>query len=71
METLLCGKFKIIGKWGFGQGFADMVNNAMFLSGKEENDLYLKVLECSNQMQRVFDEAGLSDSMIFVAVRED
>ena len=71
METLLCGKFKIIGKWGFGQGFADMVNNAMFLSGKEENDLYLKVLECSNQMQRVFDEAGLSDSMIFVAVREE
>lgn len=70
MDLMLAGKFRMIGKWGFGQGFTDIVNNAMLISGCPEDELYLKVLECSNPVQKVLDESELSDAMIYVAVKE-
>lgn len=70
MNILLEGKFRLIGKWGFGQGYTDMVNNAMLINGRSEDELYLKMLECNNSIQKIFDEAGLSDAMIYVAIKE-
>lgn len=70
MDILLNGKFRLIGKWGFGQGFTDIVNNAMLINGRSEDELYLKMLGCNNSVQKVFDEAGLSDTMIYVAIKE-
>lgn len=68
MDCLLEGKFRMIGKWGFGQGFADIVNNAVMLSDMYHKRLYQQLLDCSNKVQKVLDESGLSDSMIFAAV---
>lgn len=40
LEMLLAGKFEIIAIWEFGQGFTDMINNAMILSGMKSCEMY-------------------------------
>lgn len=66
---LLQNKFQVIGKWGFGQGYTDLVNNAMIMAGVEENILYDRLIDLSNKIQPVFDAEGLSDQILVVAVK--
>lgn len=70
IDILFDGKFRMVGKWGFGQGFTDIINNALLISGRPVDEVYTKMLDCSNPIQKILDEAGLSDTMIYVAVKE-
>lgn len=67
IEYLLKGKAEIIGKWGFGQGFVDILDNAMFSADIDTDKIYNKLLGLSNQVQKIIDENGLSDTMIYIA----
>jgi 2-polyprenyl-3-methyl-5-hydroxy-6-metoxy-1,4-benzoquinol methylase len=69
IEKMYGGRFEIIGKWGFGEGFTDILNNTMLNSNTDENDLYEKMMNISNDIQFIVDKNGLSDQMIFVARR--
>ena len=64
---LLEDLFDIQGKWLFGQGYSDLINNAMLLSGEKENELYHRLMDLSNTIQPVFDRNGLADQILLVA----
>ena len=64
---LLGEQLEIIGKWEFGQGYTDLINNAMILGGLEESELYVSLMNISNRIQPVIDEAGYADQMLVVA----
>jgi len=66
IERLLSGRFQILGKWCFGQGYVDIINNAMLWSKERENGLYEKVLDISNDVQKTVDEHGLADSIMVI-----
>lgn len=70
IELLFDNKFELLGKWGFGMGFADIINYLMISSGEQCNDLYDRIMSCSNDVEAIFDTAGLSDDMIFVAAKK-
>ena len=67
LSYLLDERFEIIGKWEFGQGYTDLINNAMILSGLEESNLYIDLMNLSNRIQPIIDEAGFADQMLVVA----
>lgn len=69
IEMLLDDKFEILSRWGFGQGFCDIINNAMISSETRRKELYESFINISNQVQQVIDENGFSDAMIFIARR--
>ena len=69
LSYLLEDRFSIVGKWEFGQGYGDLLNNAMIVSGLEESALYIELMNLSNKIQPVFDEAGFADQMLIVAQR--
>ncbi len=64
---LLEDLFDIQGKWLFGQGYSDLINNAMLLSGEKENELYHRLMDLSHTIQPVFDRNGLADQILLVA----
>ena len=71
IDMLFGGRFRMLGKWGYGEGFSDLVNFSMFASDAViDNEIYEKIMEHNNDIQRIFDSAGLSDMMIYVAVKE-
>lgn len=70
MDLLFDGKFEMLGKWGFGQGYTDLLVNAMINAGLKENNLYHRVCSIANEVQRVMDSNGLADQMIYVARRK-
>ncbi|MEA4924888.1 MAG: methyltransferase domain-containing protein [Syntrophomonadaceae bacterium] len=64
---LLENKFELLATWGFGQGFSDIINNAVINSGIENSDLYNQILNVTNEIQKTIDENNLSDQMLFIA----
>lgn len=69
IAMLLQNKFRIIGKWEFGQGYTDLINNAMLMARVEENALYNKLIDLSNTIQAVFDKEGLADQILVVTMK--
>lgn len=67
LEHLLGDECEIIGKWDFGQGYTDLLNNAMLLSGRQECSLYVDLLNLGNKIQPIIDEVGFADQMLVVA----
>ena len=67
LKYLLGDECEIIGRWDFGQGYTDLLNNAMLLSGRQECSLYVDLLNLSNKIQPIIDEAGFADQMLVVA----
>lgn len=70
LKYLLDDECKMIGKWDFGQGYTDLLNNAMLLSGQQESSLYVDLLNLSNKIQPIIDEAGFADQMLVVVQKE-
>lgn len=71
IDYLFYDKFELLGKWGFGLGFADVMNYLMISQGLENDEIYEKIMSCNNEIEFILDKAGLSDDMIFVAVKKD
>lgn len=71
LRILLEGQFDIIAIWEFGQGFMDMVNNAMILSETKPCGLYGQVVEAQNDIQQAIDRAGLADQIMIIAQRKE
>ncbi len=69
LALLLRDKFRMIGKWEFGQGYTDLVNNAMLVAGIKEHALYDRLTDLSNAIQPVFDREGLADQILVAAVK--
>lgn len=67
VNSLLKNKFELIATWGFGQGFFDILTNAVIISNIENLELYNNLLDASNNIQKVIDENNFSDQMIFIA----
>lgn len=67
VKYLLGDGAEIIGKWEFGQGYTDVLTNAMILSGKRSSPLYDRLMDLSNKIQPIIDEAGFADVMFVVA----
>lgn len=67
LEILLGSKFEIVATWEFGQGFMDVINNAMIISETQPCDLYNMILDKSDSIQKTIDEAGLSDQILIIA----
>ncbi|WP_312353850.1 class I SAM-dependent methyltransferase [Aminipila sp.] len=67
---LLKEKFELLATWGFGQGFFDILTNAMLVSDIGNTKLYNQILNSSNKIQSLIDEANLSDQMLYVAQKK-
>lgn len=67
IDLLLNGRFEVVGRWEFGQGYSDVINSLMLLSGMEENELYFEIMKKSNEIQKAIDQQGLGDSVLLVA----
>ena len=50
--------------------FSDVINNAMILSGKENSDLYTKIMGIQNELQMAVDRAGFSDQILIIAKKK-
>jgi len=58
---------EIMAKWCFGNGFVDLINTALLLSGHDVNSAVIDtILEKTPDVQSAVDEAGLSEAMIVV-----
>ena len=71
LRLLLEKDFDIIATWEFGQGFTDIINNAMILSGLEQSTIYDTILRAQTDIQRAVDIAGLSDQIMIVARKKE
>lgn len=60
----------MVGTWGFGQGFTDILTGMMLLGNVYEIELYENLMDISNDIQRIIDEKGFSDQMIYVLEKE-
>ncbi|MFZ5761933.1 MAG: cytidylyltransferase domain-containing protein [Thermodesulfobacteriota bacterium] len=58
-----------IGVWTFGQDFQDFVSAASLKSGYRENPLLDAVIGATPRIQQAVDEAGLSDALFVVAIK--
>lgn len=67
IKLLIKDKYKLVATWGFGQGFFDILTNAVISSGIENLKLYNMLLDKSNSIQKKIDECNFSDQMIFIA----
>ncbi|MBQ9025559.1 MAG: class I SAM-dependent methyltransferase [Methanobrevibacter sp.] len=66
VDEILKDKYEIIGKWGFGQGFFDILTESAINADLDNLELYNQLIDQSNPIQKVIDEVGFSDTMIFV-----
>lgn len=66
VNEILKDKYEIIGQWGFGQGFFDILTESAINANLENLELYNQLIDQSNPIQKAIDEAGFSDTMIFV-----
>ena len=66
VNKILKDKFEVIATWGFGQGFFDILTESAINASLENVDLYNQLIDKSNSIQKAIDEAGFSDTMIFV-----
>lgn len=67
VEYLLGDEVDVIAKWEFGQGYTDVLTNAMILAEKKSSPLYDRLMDLSNNIQPIIDEAGFGDVMLVVA----
>ena len=67
LNYLLENRFEIFAKWYFGQGYTDIINNAMLMSNLNESAIYLELVKLSNKIQQIFDESNLADQMLIMA----
>ncbi|ONI43895.1 hypothetical protein AN640_05990 [Candidatus Epulonipiscium fishelsonii] len=69
IDILLKDKFDIISKWGFGQGYFDILTSQMLKNNNNKNKstLYNELLLLNDTIQKEFDKKGFSDNMIFIA----
>jgi 2-polyprenyl-3-methyl-5-hydroxy-6-metoxy-1,4-benzoquinol methylase len=67
VEKMIEGMWEIVGKWGFGQGFLDMIDAVALNSTGCDLSIYEKLSYLSNEIQKIIDCNGLSDTMIYVA----
>jgi hypothetical protein len=66
IEMITGKEFEIVGTWGFGQGYTDLLTNAMLLENITEMELYQSLMDISNYIQKAIDEKGFSDQMIYI-----
>ena len=66
VNEILKDKYEIIGRWGFGQGFFDILTECAINGNLDNLELYNQLIDESNSIQKVIDESGFSDTMIFV-----
>lgn len=66
VDEILKDKYEIIGRWGFGQGFFDILTESAINANLENVELYNQLIDKSNPIQKAIDDAGFSDTMIFV-----
>jgi 2-polyprenyl-3-methyl-5-hydroxy-6-metoxy-1,4-benzoquinol methylase len=59
-------EFMLVGTWGFGQGFTDIITSMMLLGNISETGLYESIMDISNDVQKIIDEKGFSDQMIYI-----
>ncbi len=69
IDFLLDKKYRVEGKWFFGQGYTDVVTNAMIQAGKRTSCLYDLMMNISNEVQAIVDKNGFSDQMLIVAIK--
>ena len=69
VDEILKDKFEIIGRWGFGQGFFDILTECAINANLENLELYNQLIDKSNSIQKTIDEVGFSDTMIYVCKR--
>lgn len=69
VNEILKDKYEIIGKWGFGQGFFDILTESAINANLENLELYNQLIDKSNHIQKAIDESGFSDTMIFICKR--
>lgn len=69
IEYCFKNNFSLIGTWGFGQGFSDLINHPSLYMEDDNVELYDAIMGCSNDIQLIFDKAGLSDRMIYIGRR--
>lgn len=69
IEFMLRGKYEIIAMWEYGQGYTDLLNNAMLATGTDENRLYYDLLNMSDQVEKVLDENHMGDQILVIAKR--
>ncbi|MDD7333713.1 MAG: class I SAM-dependent methyltransferase [Lachnospiraceae bacterium] len=70
IQIMLENKFEVLATWEFGQGFNDLLHNAMILSEQDENQLYIDLQRCSNKIQKAIDECGYGDQIVVVAKKK-
>ena len=58
--------FELLASWEFGQGYMDLIIDAMVIAGREEDALYEQLIGIINDMQRVVDEHHFADQMLVV-----
>jgi len=66
IELMAGEEFKLVATWGFGQGYTDILTSTMLLGNIVEMELYSALMDISNDVQKVIDEKGFSDQMIYV-----
>lgn len=69
IEILTSDSFNLLATWGFGQGYTDILTNAVLLDRTKDTTLYQQLMDISNDVQKIIDENGYSDTMIFVLKR--
>lgn len=70
LNYLLGEEGEVIGKWLFGQGYTDLITNAMLLSGRNESSLYVDLMNLSNKIQPMIDELGFADQMLVIVQKK-
>jgi len=66
IEFMAGEEFKLVATWGFGQGYTDILTSTMLLGKISEMKLYSDLMDIGNDVQKVIDEKGFSDQMIYV-----
>ncbi len=66
IDRILKDKFEVIATWGFGQGFFDILTESAINANLNNLELYNQLIDKSNPIQNAIDEAGFSDTMIFI-----
>ena len=66
MEMLTTPDFCLLAQWGFGLGYNEFLTQTMLLGQIRETTLYQQLMDIGNDIQKVIDERGFSDMMIYV-----
>ena len=66
IEILTLPSFSLIAQWGFGQGYTDLLTYAMLSNDIKDILLYQQLMSISNSVQKVVDQCGFSDTMLFI-----